>query len=333
MANLSFGRAYNGSPTSIYNLLIADYAAAIQQENYTSYFTTLSATESAFVTQSKSSGSIYTFQGSFAYADGVLPLSASSVTGISVKTAANEPVVAATGLSYTAWDIANATLDGYTTAFNALPWQVTGSTGNDSMQTGSGNDVFDGGAGLDQHVLTAASSNFTVTKTSTGFTTTDRTGALGTDTLQNVERVRFSDKYLALDLGVNQSAGQAALLLGAVLPQQLAFDASKQALRGAAIGLFDAGYNLSTLSGALLRLPIWESLAGGSDATSIARYLLTNVNGQAPDAASVSAAATTLQNEQGTSSQGVWLADLALSTANQTHVSLTGLASNGMDYS
>ena len=73
-----------------------------------------------------------------------------------------------------------------------------------------------------------------------------------------MERIKFSDGAIALDVGATQSGGQTALLLGAVLPGKLAFDASKQALLGAAIDLFDQGYSLQTLSGAVMRLPIWD---------------------------------------------------------------------------
>jgi hypothetical protein len=40
-------------------------------------------------------------------------------------------------------------------------------------------------------------------------------------------------------------------------------------------------------------------------------------------------AATALHNE---TSQGAWLAQLAASTAGQTHIGLTGLANTGLDY-
>ena len=112
------------------------------------------------------------------------------------------------------------------------------------------------------------------------------------DNLTNVERLKFADSNLALDLGVTQSAGQTALLIGTVLPGKLALDASKQGLLGSVIGLFDSGYSIPVLSGALLRLDIWSILTGQSipaasrtlaQDTEIVNYLMTNVNGIAPD--------------------------------------------------
>ena len=48
-----------------------------------------------------------------------------------------------------------------------------------------------------------------------GFILTDIPGAVGTDTLVDVERLKFSDRGIALDTGATQFAGQAQLLLGA----------------------------------------------------------------------------------------------------------------------
>ena len=217
---------------------------------------------------------------------------------------------------------------------------ILGTNANDILQSTSVNETIDGGAGTDTAVFNATRAASNVSKTSTGWTLTSP--ADGTDTLTNIERLKFSDGGRALDLGTTQSGGETALLLGAVLPGKLALDASKQALVGAVIGLFDQGYSLSILSGALLRLDIWSILTGQSVTTSapytprtlaedtaIANYLLTNVNGAAPDANTLQTAAAALHNE---TSQGAWLAQLAASTAGQTHIGLAGLANTGLDY-
>jgi hypothetical protein len=210
----------------------------------------------------------------------------------------------------------------------------TGSTGNDSLTGSAGNDSLDGGAGTDAVVYSGSRSNFSLTKTITGFTLADGTGAAGTDTLQNVERLKFSDGAIALDVGATQPAGQTAMLLGAVLPGRLAFDASKQTLLGAAIDLFDQGYSLQTLSGAVMRLPIWDVLTGKATPTStdIATYLLTNVNGAAPDGTTLASAVTALNTETDFASQGNFLWHLAESATNQTRIDLVGLASTGLAF-
>jgi hypothetical protein len=119
-----------------------------------------------------------------------------------------------------------------------------------------------------------------------------------------------------------------------VLPGQLAFSPSKQSTLGAAIGYFDQGLTMPVLAGALLRLPIWDILAGGSDNAHIAQYLLTNVGGTTPDQATLNAAISALNGEmtQGMHGDSNWLATLALSSANQAHVGLIGLAQTGMAF-
>ena len=218
--------------------------------------------------------------------------------------------------------------------------RITGNSEANFLEGGAGNDTMDGGGGTDTAVFNTtrgASALF-----ATGNSWTISASADGTDTLTNIERLKFSDGARALDMGVTQSGGQTALLLGAVLPGKLALDASKQALVGSVVGLFDQGFTLSILAGALLRLDIWSILTGQSvgttapytprtlaENTAIANYLLTNVNGVAPDANTLQTAATALHNE---TSQGAWLAQLAASTAGQTHIGLTGLANTGLDY-
>jgi serralysin len=219
------------------------------------------------------------------------------------------------------------------TTVGAATQTITGSTGNDSLTGSAGNDSIDGGAGTDTVVYSGSRSSYALTKTSIGFTVTDRIGTAGTDSLLNVERIKFSDGAIALDVGATQSAGQTVLLLGAVL-RTLVFDASKQALLGAAIDLFDQGYNLQTLSGAVMRLPIWDVLTQKSAPTNtdIATLLLFNVNRVLPDPATLIGAVAALDTETDFATQGNFLWHLAESTANQTQIGLVGLASTGLAF-
>ena len=206
---------------------------------------------------------------------------------------------------------------------------LTGSAWNNAITGGAGADTIDGGDGTDTVNYSKLAANYSINRTGTKITVNSTTEGL--DNLTNVERLKFADLGVALDLGTNQSAGETVLLLGAVLPGKLALDASKQALIGAVIGLFDAGYSMPVLSGALLRLDIWSILTGQNikaasrtlaEDTAVVNYLMTNVNGVAPDAATLKANADTMHNEV---SQGAWLAQLALSSAGQNHIGLVGL--------
>jgi len=160
---------------------------------------------------------------------------------------------------------------------------------------------------------------------------TDTKGTAGLDTLSNIERIKFSDLSMALDVGATQSGGGAQLLLGAVLGKTLT--AQKKPLLGTVIDLFDQGYTMPQLSGALMRLDIWGVLTGSATATNtqIANYLLTTVSKVAPDSVTLAAAAASLDAETG-ASQGNFLSTLALSYANQTQVGLLGLVTTGLEY-
>ncbi len=230
---------------------------------------------------------------------------------------------------------AGTTTYNFRTLDNTANQTFAGTSTSESFVSSVGNDSINGGAGIDAAVYGGSRANFTLTQTGSGFRLADKSGALGTDTLQNVERLKFSDGAIALDVGATQPAGQTALLMGAVLPGRLVFDASKQVLLGAAIDLFDQGYSLQTLSGAVMRLPIWDILTGNVAPTNtdIATYLLTNVNGVVPDATTLANAVASLSAETDFATQGNFLWHLAESTANQTHVGLVGLASTGLAYS
>jgi len=224
--------------------------------------------------------------------------------------------------------------------------QMLGGSSNDTFTGNTGNDYINGSSGIDTSVYRGLRSNYTITTTATtdrtdpsgtsqltGFLVSDGTSNRdGADTLINIERLHFADSKVALDLGVTQSAGKAALLLGAVLPGQLVYDSSKQALLGVVINLFDSNYSTRDLAGALLRLPIWNILTGVENPTNdhIANYLLTNVNnGVAPSITSLTNGINALNTER---IQGEWLASLATSTANQTHINIVGVQLTGLSY-
>ena len=183
---------------------------------------------------------------------------------------------------------------------------------------------------VDKITIAKPSSEYSlnVTGSSAQLVSTDNTGA--TKTLNNIDRLEFTDVKLALDTAPTESAGQTALLLGAVLPGSLALDASKQALLGTVISLFDQGFSMKELSGAVLRLPIWDILTGKAAPTKadVATYLINNVYGT-PDAATLQAGIAAMTNE---ASQGEFLASLAQSTSGQAHIGLTGIQTTGLVY-
>jgi serralysin len=111
---------------------------------------------------------------------------------------------------------------------------------------GSGNNAIDGMGGLDTVAYTGARANFAIERGVYGVTVTDKSGALGTDNLINVERIQFGDTMVALD--VDGAAGQVYRLY------QAAFDRVPDAAGLAYwIKALDSGnFNLNDISGLFL---------------------------------------------------------------------------------
>ena len=83
---------------------------------------------------------------------------------------------------------------------------IAGNGGGDTIRGGGGDDFIDGGTGLDTCVYDKAAANYTITPSGNQTSVKDKSGTEGTDTLQNVERLHFADKTIALDIEGN--AGQ-----------------------------------------------------------------------------------------------------------------------------
>ncbi len=206
---------------------------------------------------------------------------------------------------------------------------ITGTTQNDDIWPLGGYDVVDGGAGIDTVHVEAPMSKFEVLNLFGTYYVDTVSGASAVKdqtTLKNVERLSFSDGNLALDLASTQAAGQTALLIGAVLGKGAV--TTQPVLVGAFLQLFGAGLTLPNLTAWVMTLPIWQGLAGGTSNTQIATYLLTTVNGHAPTSTELNAALTSLT----TAPTGDFLYNLALSSANQTQVGLTGLQQHGLSF-
>ena len=219
------------------------------------------------------------------------------------------------------------------TAFSDV---VVGNAAQNSLQTGAGNDVItggadndtlDGGAGIDTAVFAGASSNYAITALSSAAGTWQvkaKTGTDGTDSLSNVERLKFSDTYVALDLSGN--AGITAKILGAV------FGASAVANKQyAGIGL----YYLDTLNysyPALMQLALTAAVGDTKNYGKVVDLLYTNVVGFAPSATDKALYVGMLESgAQSVASLGVLAADFSLNTSKVDAV-LVGLALQGLPY-
>lgn len=75
---------------------------------------------------------------------------------------------------------------------------LLGSNQSDRFISSNGNDTLNGGDGIDTAVYAGNRSNYTLTKGASTYIVSDKTGADGTDTLTNIERLVFSDFKEAL---------------------------------------------------------------------------------------------------------------------------------------
>ena len=214
-----------------------------------------------------------------------------------------------------------------TGTFVGAPIGLVTTANNDILSGTPGNELIDGLAGTDTVRYSGNRADYTLERFDNVYVLTDNSGRDGTDTLLNIERIKFADLGIALDVGLTQSAGKAQLLLGAVLGKDLL--AQKKPLLGTVIDLFDQGFTMQQFSGAIMRLDIWGVLANGGNATAsntqIANYLMTTVIKTAPFAGTLAAAVAALNTETGPE-QGNFLAQLAQSFDNQVQVGLVGLA-------
>lgn len=80
---------------------------------------------------------------------------------------------------------------------------ITGGAGSDTLKGGSGNDLLNGGANVDTAVVSGSRSVYVVNQTATDVFTIS--GPDGTDTLSNIEYLKFDDKTLRLLPGTGVS--------------------------------------------------------------------------------------------------------------------------------
>lgn len=106
-----------------------------------------------------------------------------------------------------------------TSSYNFTTGVVSGRTINgtsdpDLLTGGAGNDIIDGGSGIDTAIFSGLRAGASIDTTAGSVVVTTAGGIDGTDTLVNIERLKFADISVALDLDGN--AGIVAKILAAV---------------------------------------------------------------------------------------------------------------------
>jgi len=193
-----------------------------------------------------------------------------------------------------------------------------GGAGNDQITGGGGNDIINGGTGIDTAIFIGATKNFkyyigSASLLLAGDLTTD-----GTDTLTNIERLKFSDKSIAIDL--NGNAGTAVKVIGAVLGKS---EVQSTKYVGLGLSFLDKGMSYSDLGALAL------SAVGATTNDAVVSTLWRNVIGYEPSNAEKAPYIKMLAD-------GMKVGDLVVLAAdtnfNTTNINLVGLAQTGIEY-
>ena len=210
-------------------------------------------------------------------------------------------------------------------AFNSTIEYAVGSRkddvliGNDfanRLTGGGGNDHLDGGKGIDIAVYSGSHLNYSITRNTSNFKIA--TPAEGTDELVAIERLKFSDTYLALD--TEGHAGSVAKLLGAVFG---AHSVANKQYAGIGLSLLDGGMSYEALAAAAV------AATGKSGYADIVNLLWTNVMGTEIPRDALAVFQGLLENGMSVGSLTVLAADTQQNMAN---INIVGLAATGLEY-
>lgn len=193
---------------------------------------------------------------------------------------------------------------------------ILGNAANNTITGGGGDDNINGGAGVDIAVYQGARAGHTLTLADGKVTVSG--GGDGTDTLTNVERLKFSDVNVALDLA--GSAGQVAKLLGAVFG---AAAVNNKQYVGIGLSLLDTGTTYEQLAALAV------GVTGTTTPVGVVTLLWTNLFGSAPTADQAAPYVAMLNGSISVGGLTVLAADLELNTG---HINLVGLATTGIEY-
>ena len=196
--------------------------------------------------------------------------------------------------------------------------QITGGAGGDQITGGGGNDNIDGGVGIDIAIFSGASKGYKISTEATSVLVTGDAITDGIDTLLNIERIRFSDKSIAIDL--NGNAGISAKVIGAVLGKT---QVQNSTYVGLGLSYLDKGMSYSDLSALAL------TAVGATTNDAVVSTLWKNVIGT--DAtAEIKAPYIKMLTD------GMKVGDLVVLAAdtsfNTTNINLVGLAQTGIEY-
>jgi hypothetical protein len=207
---------------------------------------------------------------------------------------------------------------------------LRGSAGNDVLFGRTSDDILNGEGGLDSAVYQGPRGAYAISQTGTpGARRADVVDSAanrdGHDTLTGIERLKFTDLSIALDL--DGAAGMTAKLLGALFGPQLVPD---RLAVGIGLQLFDAGLSYAEVASRAAADPFFTQLAGSASNTAFVNHVYRNVTGSLPSQSELELYMNLLESGVHTrGSLGVLAAETPL---NQEHINLVGLQQVGLEY-
>ena len=201
------------------------------------------------------------------------------------------------------------------------PWTL-GDGGNNFLYSTSANDSIDGFAGIDTFYANGRMTDFSFMVTERRvISIIDNAGLNGVDTLSNVERIRFDDVKVAIDLDGN--AGTAARILGALWGKE---SIENPAFVGIVLHYLDSGVSYE----ALVDLALGAILDANKTNEAIVELVFTNLVGEAPTQDVKTELASYM--DSGAYSQAGFARAIADLELNATNIDLVGLTSTGLQY-
>ena len=195
---------------------------------------------------------------------------------------------------------------------------IIGNSSNNVITGGSGGDTIDGGAGIDQAVYTENFTDVSLVKSGNVWNITSGTDK---DTLSNIERLKFNDKHIALDLDGN--AGKTVKLLGLLLGKD---QATNKTYLGIGLKLLDDGMTYEEL----MQVALDVVLGANPSSSSVVDLLWTNIVGPPTPADDLGQYSALIDNGTYTA------AELAVAAAdhnlNTTNIDLIGLSQTGLEF-
>ena len=196
---------------------------------------------------------------------------------------------------------------------------INGLGGNDLLIGGQGDDEIIGGLGVDTAQFSGTSASYSISASKSKTTVIDkRLNSDGADFLSGVERLKFTDKSIAIDLDGN--AGTTAKIIGAVL--------GKEAVKipifmGIGLSLLDGGMSYSDLGALAL------AAVGATTNESIASTVWRNIYGTNPTVNELSSIVKQLNDGL---KPGDYIVSVGDSALNATNIGLVGLALTGIEF-